>query len=364
MEINPEATLFYKTLKPLMRHRPFTYPPPINDPSYGPLECYPEGSIRLLELYPGEEGTPIICELRVGSVKDEYTAVSYAWGSDTASHKITLKPWDFYVRQNLFECLSSLRDKHTTRILWIDAISVNQNDPSERGAQVRLMSQIFGNATNVVAWLGTTSEPAVAKLVHKPPPIQSVSSSPTQSLVDVTLVRDAVRGIRDICDRDYWRRMWIVQEILLASKLTIRCGSHTIPCESFRAWCTLIQAKTPLIPASFRDRDLIEAVESCRNAITDSRIFEVTSDREKRFRSLEPYPQLSALMSTYSDRLCTDPRDKMIALLSLAGDPPEGRRLDTEKMYKMTPRRLFGHVAKVYGFDKATKSRLIELIPL
>ncbi|KAG5807705.1 hypothetical protein H9Q74_007679 [Fusarium xylarioides] len=38
--------------------------------------------------------------------------------------------------------------------LWIDAICINQDDIAERNSQVAMMSQIYGSARCVVAWLG------------------------------------------------------------------------------------------------------------------------------------------------------------------------------------------------------------------
>ena len=40
------------------------------------------------------------------------------------------------------------------RILWIDAICINQSDIQERNAQVRQMLDIYKSATRMVVWLG------------------------------------------------------------------------------------------------------------------------------------------------------------------------------------------------------------------
>ncbi|EGS17430.1 uncharacterized protein CTHT_0067560 [Thermochaetoides thermophila DSM 1495] len=39
-------------------------------------------------------------------------------------------------------------------LLWIDTLSINQADMSERNSQVLLMGEVYRNATSVLSWLG------------------------------------------------------------------------------------------------------------------------------------------------------------------------------------------------------------------
>ncbi|KIM96986.1 hypothetical protein OIDMADRAFT_169760, partial [Oidiodendron maius Zn] len=61
-----------------------------------------------------------------------------------------------WVTQNLYHALASLRYEKETRVLWVDAICINQVDNAEREAQVPQMRNIYGSANRVVVWLGTT----------------------------------------------------------------------------------------------------------------------------------------------------------------------------------------------------------------
>lgn len=49
--------------------------------------------------------------------------------------------------------LRYLRLRNSQRILWVDAICINQNDPAERGQQVRLMKEIYANCKTDLAWM-------------------------------------------------------------------------------------------------------------------------------------------------------------------------------------------------------------------
>jgi hypothetical protein len=76
-------------------------------------------------------------------------------------------PQTLYITQNLFIALQHLRWPDTHRVLWIDAISINQEDIPERSAEVSWMGSIFSKASQVIVWLGPkndTSDPALEAL--------------------------------------------------------------------------------------------------------------------------------------------------------------------------------------------------------
>jgi hypothetical protein len=62
------------------------------------------------------------------------------------------------VTRNLSTALRYLRDPQKARVLWIDAICINQDDFHERGHEVGHMDMIFRNARQVIAWFGPGDE--------------------------------------------------------------------------------------------------------------------------------------------------------------------------------------------------------------
>ena len=48
-----------------------------------------------------------------------------------------------YVTRSLYHALRYLRYKSQSRVLWIDAICVNQDDLKERSCQVQRMADIY-----------------------------------------------------------------------------------------------------------------------------------------------------------------------------------------------------------------------------
>lgn len=121
---------------------------------YRPLQT--SGSIRLLQLKPGKDDEPIRCWLFEVRLDDWplYQALSYTWGSPTDKSTIVCNESTVSIPRNLAEGLRVLRHPDRLKILWQDAVCINQKDPEERGSQVQLMSRIFSEASRVLVWLG------------------------------------------------------------------------------------------------------------------------------------------------------------------------------------------------------------------
>jgi hypothetical protein len=68
---------------------------------------------------------------------------------------------DMRIKPNLEKALKQLRKLSEERPLWIDAICIDQNNTVERNAQVSMMTDIYGKASNVCIWLGDVSEDSV-----------------------------------------------------------------------------------------------------------------------------------------------------------------------------------------------------------
>lgn len=131
---------------------------------YSPLSS--EMSIRLLELYPGHGNDNLECTLHHTELEKapKYETISYAWGNPANKSNVLCDGKIIIVTQNLKEALLRLRLKDRSRVIWADAICINQIDIVEKGSQVRVMKRIYDEATRVCVWLGYTTaqvQPAV-----------------------------------------------------------------------------------------------------------------------------------------------------------------------------------------------------------
>ena len=102
--------------------------------------------------------------------KDAYEALSYTWKTglerkddDTTGAQKTIECNGFTVPvgANLDAALRRLRRRRpdsSSRVIWADAICINQQDDAERSHQVASMGDIFRNAHRVVVWLGIDAD--------------------------------------------------------------------------------------------------------------------------------------------------------------------------------------------------------------
>ncbi|KAH6696658.1 heterokaryon incompatibility protein-domain-containing protein, partial [Leptodontidium sp. MPI-SDFR-AT-0119] len=132
---------------------------------YQPLSS---AQIRLLRVHSSADPySEILCDLFAvdlntksgatvvgSSVKVRYEALSYTWGDPQPSSTIQMDGLPYWVSANLFEGLQRLRLPDQDRVLWIDAVCINQKNLTEKSAQVGLMFSIYLKAHRVVVWLG------------------------------------------------------------------------------------------------------------------------------------------------------------------------------------------------------------------
>jgi hypothetical protein len=219
----------------------------------------------MVELLPGIPGDPIRVALHHRTLSDLPTcsAVSYEWGSNVRELVIFCDDRVLKVTANLLLLLSKFRSSDSSQLLWIDAICINQEDLDERSQQVQLMGKIYKNAAVVLMWIGDQTPYTgdaipifrrLAELLHtfklKPgkneldflpyADHQDLDSSSKEYLWNIR--QSSWTGMIDLLSRDYFGRLWIIQEIVLSSKAVVVCGNHQIEWKIFykTAMCLFI----------------------------------------------------------------------------------------------------------------------------
>jgi hypothetical protein len=72
-----------------------------------------------------------------------YEALSYVWGKPTeAKHNLVVNDCSMPVTTNLYSTLQSLRYPDKSRLLWIDAICIDQRNETEEITQLPMMGGI------------------------------------------------------------------------------------------------------------------------------------------------------------------------------------------------------------------------------
>ncbi|KAH9208075.1 heterokaryon incompatibility protein-domain-containing protein, partial [Leptodontidium sp. 2 PMI_412] len=123
---------------------------------YSALASEPDWEFRIATLQPGGFKDQIKMSLHQVRFKDkpEYEALSYVWGKPKVTESISLNGQPFNITTNLFLALRRLRHEDKPRLLWIDAICIDQSNTQERQQQVSRMKEIYSCASKVTVWMG------------------------------------------------------------------------------------------------------------------------------------------------------------------------------------------------------------------
>lgn len=129
---------------------------------YSPLQH--SDSLRLLSLRPAKEASPINVTLFETRLQEAgpYEALSYSWATEDGncdrSSRIRCGSKVIWVTKNCEAGLWRLRNQNSDRIVWVDAICIDQRNDAERGHQVRNMRDVYRSATRTLIWLGEESK--------------------------------------------------------------------------------------------------------------------------------------------------------------------------------------------------------------
>jgi hypothetical protein len=257
---------------------------------------------------------------------EPYSALSYRWGEPTNTKQIILNERPVKVGANIEAALRQLQS-HGYRRIWADALCINQNDLEERDLQIRNMQLVYSKAQNVVAWIGNDEE-NIATAVNFLWKTESFRWLPTgrpnecsplskrhiremelqfgvnSSIVD-EWIQQRWKIFGDFFNLDYWKRVWIIQELASGSDVKIIFGKTEI------SWKSIM--------------DVVVFLEECSGVAPRTCQSYQNAALLRRFRSRflsnvqAPITLREALQwSHYAE--ATDPRDKIYALLGLTSD--------------------------------------------
>ncbi|KAF4610417.1 hypothetical protein G7Y89_g15702 [Cudoniella acicularis] len=255
--------------------------------------------IRLACLKPGLPKDPLECTLFSAdlSIPTRFSALSYVWGDIKIRQPIIVNRRVVNVTQNLYSALSRLRKTHSSVVLWVDAICIDQQSLKERGSQVKEMPNIYGAAEEVIAWLGDGDQYTDVAMEYvsnhggRKKPLD-------QRCNDLNFEIEV--ALNHLWSRSYWSRVWVVQE--LASSVRSRhrcifhCGSKTVSYNVMRKFLTCLFKKVLVLGT--------DSVLNPRRMIT-------LSSSSSRMSILEILWDSALLQST-------DPRDRIYGIRGIS----------------------------------------------
>lgn len=233
----------------------------------------------------------------------DYCAMLYAWGSSELTNMITIDDdYTVPITKSLYEALMYLRDDEFCRAFWADALCINQGDVAEKSIQVGMMGQIYAHTSSVSIWLGigggfdilafsmlsTTSAPNYGQFPGWKVSEEAMAKELVSRLLDYDCTccptfeptnadhayEQALLGIRDLCCRPWFGRLWVAQEAALApNNLWVHNGTHGMNVanlETFVNWSTEKASQRPLLThvVSPQNLDIVANMANIRlNAI-------------------------------------------------------------------------------------------------
>ena len=119
-----------------------------------------DGGIRVLELLPGYHAAGLQAEVNEWQTvtSGSFDALSYVWDGEIKPCQIGINGATLRITNSLDSALRRLRDPKTPRVLWVDAVCINQGNVEERAQQVALMPAIYSSAQRVIVDLGEETE--------------------------------------------------------------------------------------------------------------------------------------------------------------------------------------------------------------
>jgi hypothetical protein len=307
----------------------------------------------------------------------EFGALSYTWatedGDASQSRYVECEGGFINITANYEAALYRLRQQEGIRVLWVDAICIDQSNQDERALQIPLMRQIYSEAAWVGLWLGEASSIVdedtklplsdigmnymhdfAVEIADRMNAEQDIREGPLyQEFIKAhrafqhygnQVFNPRIQGFWDILHRRWWQRLWVTQELALAKSAILMCGSQT---EAFENLVVLIKGL-------IKDGSPVEEFEFKANFITSAfhqlNMRRIVQGRIPEAGGSEPeMPGTRALeiLNATRNTRATDPRDKIYGILGFFGDPES----DVENIfpplnYKKTAAELYADVAR------------------
>lgn len=313
---------------------------------YQPLEG---NELRYVVLKAGQPKAPIRITFVTSNFDQlgQYEALSYVWGESICGESIEVETGEgtvvrHTVTKNLGTALRYLRDGVNDRVLWIDALSINQSDLRERSRQVAKMHHIFHGASNVCIWLGDQADDSHAAMDF----ITQILDFSAHSKNITNKIKTRTLALSRLLARPWFSRRWVVQEMALAKKATVHCGTKSMPWSEFADAVALFGIIRDEVVRHMSPDQAYELGET--HALGAASLVDISSNIYRKDhvndRIQEHLLTLESLLAKLPMFNVSDARDAVYATIALGKDTFDQESIPVN--YTMPPATLFAIVTK------------------
>lgn len=199
--------------------------------------------------------------------------------------------------------LQRFRRRTRARILWADAVCIDQDDEQEKGHQVQMMRQIFEGAQTVLVWLGRNSKvdsSTVFGSIRRLIVSQRAGQEVTAKRIFRGLTGYFWEHFYEVLELPWFHRLWILQEIGLAAHASMHCGTAALHWTYLVKFCEIVEDKY----TAFIDQEVLINALYIRG-------MEFLDFREKSSDSR----MICNILLLGADQKCSDVRDRIYGLL-------------------------------------------------
>lgn len=321
----------------------------LSDNTYQYDELQRPFEFRLVRLFAAKMST-IKCQIIHESLADPppYTAISYAWGDPDDRRKIQVNDITVSVTTSLFGALEALRQKGEDRLIWVDALCIDQHSRDERNQQVKLMTEIYAQAEEVAIWLGPEeNDSSLAIELLKEIFIKEVFPDQITDLVLSQTRQQAVRAMVSLFQRDYWNRLWVVQEVFNAKAVKVYCGSTKLPWAAYKKAACIFHRYKNELELYFSGGSSPRFTENY-SALPSAFSYAQVLAYEGPNSLLDPdslkglgEESLLSVMRACRRKLTSEPRDRVFGILGVL---PENVRLEFLVNYSLSVKTIYTNV--------------------
>ena len=317
-----------------------------------------------------------------------YEAISYVWGEPVFNDILYSSKGCFKITASLAAALRHFRLPNKTRRLWADAVCINQANDEEKGKQVAQMGAVYGGASQVVVWLGESTEDTRQALsdiqrlalsaaryhveIQEPdfnvfvgPQLKSTDASGKEEVLtamglvfkpdereDLKAILTEIRASRleFLFALPWFSRLWVIQEVANGTKTTLYLGEDTLDWDIFASALRLIVGLVEMPGPSFvlgaRDDIMSLNLRRAWNIVTLRMEFKVTSAEGTFCISL--YRQFGGNLKKATFHNCLDDRDRLYGLASLSSRLASDRGLSIQPDYQKSATAVYRDFARQY----------------
>lgn len=307
--------------------------------SYKPLL---HGYIRLLYLLPSNSDGSLQGVLNhiASNYAGTYQALSYVWGGEVRDRELSTPDGTILITTSLYKALTALRQKDQGIMIWADAVCINQADNKEKAQQIRIMPEIYQACECTYAFLSEgnpTTDEALgllteirARATRENQPQSKANNARQTRLPHMTTTSGVARlpppnspiwaSVAQLFTLPYFRRAWIIQEVVAAPNVKLICGEWLIEWKDLCTGQEILEREVQMAELDDELDDVVAAWEPFKD-LAEQREWEMRQHRWVLLNLLERFRHAESTLD----------RDRFFCLVGLASD---GNEVDFDPDYE------------------------------